>query len=407
MLTMKSGTSFYSGHHEQRAIGSDRIGESVSAGSGSPQESGRLHQLRERAQVALSRGDAAAAPLGAEIRAEVGSLIEELRVYQAELEIQNQELSAAQQRTESLRDRFTRLFTALPLPALVIDERGLICEANREARRLFAIGGHAGGRSIHRLLADRDDPALGRLLEAVRHGDEPRSTPGSVGFRTVESNDHPFLIHAIAVHDDGQMPQVELLLVDQTGPKKIEAQRLALERQAERFLRAQQAADIGTWDWDVVADRIVWDAASLGLLGLPPERSVFGDSDWRAMVHPDDLPGSMERHTADARTDERFDNVARYRHVDGRWIWLRATGRVLARDASGMPTRLTGVIRNVDTERRAQEAADVAKARLQSFTERVPGAVHQVVFSADGGFALDFVGGHFAEVFGIDPQQAT
>ena len=387
-------------------IGSDRIGESVTAGSDGPQESGRLQHLRERAQAALSRGDAAAAPLGAAAQAEVGALIEELRVYQAELEIQNQELSAAQQRTESLRDRFTRLFTALPLPALVVDERGVVCEANREARRLFAIGGQAGGRSIHRLLTDRDDSALGRLLETVRHADEPRSSLHSVGFRTVESDDHPFLVHAIAVHDDGQMPQVELLLVDQTGPKKIEAQRLALERQTERFLRAQQAADIGTWEWNVVADRIVWDATALGLLGLQPEQAVFANTAWRAMVHPEDLPGIVEHYEAQAHADDRFDNEARYRHADGRWIWLHVTGRVLARDTSGAPTRLSGILRNIDAEQRAREAAEAANMRLQRFAERAPGAFHQVTRTADGRSRLTFAGGHFAEVFGVDAQAA-
>lgn len=385
---------------------SDRTDERVTAGSGSPQESGRLQQLRERAQAALSHGAASAAPLGAAIQAEVGALIEELRVYQAELEIQNQELSAAQQRTESLRDRFTQLFTALPLPALVVDERGVVCEANREARRLFAIGGRAGGRSIHRLLADRDDSALGRLLEAVRHGDEPRSSPRSVGFRTVESDDHPFLIHAIEVHDDGQTSQVELLLVDQTGPKRIEAQRLALERQAERFLRAQQAADIGTWEWDVVADRIAWDATALGLLGLTPERAMFDNAAWRALVHPVDLPGIVERYGQDAQANDRFDNEARYRHADGRWIWLHVTGRVLARDTSGAPTRLSGILRNIDAEQRAREAAEAASMRLQRFAERAPGAFHQIIRTTDGRSRLTFAGGHFAAVFGVDAQAA-
>lgn len=378
----------------------------MTAGPDSPQESGRLQHLRERAQAALSRGEAVSGPLGESARAEVGTLIEELRIYQAELEIQNHELSAAQQRTEALRERFTRLFTALPLPALVVDERGLVCEANREARRLFAIGGQAGGRSIHRLLADRDDFALGRLLEAVRQADEPRSTPHSVGFRTVESDDHPFLVHAIAVHDDGQTPQVELLLVDQTGPKRIEAQRLALERQTERFLRAQQAADIGTWEWNVVADRIVWDATALGLLGLPLERAVFDNAAWRTMVHPVDLPGILERYGQDAPANDRFENEARYRHADGRWIWLHVTGRVLARDTSGAPTRLSGILRNVDAEQRAREAAEAANLRLQRFAERAPGAFHQVIRTADGRSTLTFAGGHFAEVFGVDAQAA-
>ena len=378
----------------------------MTAGPDDTQESQRLRNLRVLAQAALSRSEAVSGPLGAAARAEVGALIEELRVYQAELEIQNQELSAAQQRTESLRGRFTRMFAALPLPALVVDDRGLVREANLEARRLFALTGLAGARSIHRLLTDRDDPTLGKLLDTARGTGEPRTSARSIGFRTTASDDHRFLVHVIAVQEDGETPLLELLLVDQTGPERIERQRVALEQQAERFLRAQQAADLGTWDWDVEADRIAWDATTLGLLGLPPDRAVFDNATWRAMVHPDDLSGIVERYEAQARTDDRFDNLARYRHVDGRWIWMRATGRVLARDAAGSPVRLSGVLRNVDMEQRAREAADAANTRLQRFTERAPGAFHQFARDAEGRWSLAFAGGHFDEVFGIDAQTA-
>jgi hypothetical protein len=46
-------------------------------------------------------------------------LLEELRIYQVELELQNEELRDAQQEAELARKRYQTLFAQMPLAALV------------------------------------------------------------------------------------------------------------------------------------------------------------------------------------------------------------------------------------------------------------------------------------------------
>ncbi|MBK1649682.1 ATP-binding protein [Rhabdochromatium marinum] len=64
-------------------------------------------------------------------------LAENLRVYQAELEIQNEELRTAQAVTERTLARQTKLFAELPDAALTLNPTGLILDANQGATRLF------------------------------------------------------------------------------------------------------------------------------------------------------------------------------------------------------------------------------------------------------------------------------
>lgn len=94
-----------------------------------------VDDLRRRALDALREGrfDLAEELLeGGDV--DLATLVESLRVYQAELEIQNEELIAAQQASAQSLERFTGFFQSLPVAELVVDPRGLVIEANPEAR---------------------------------------------------------------------------------------------------------------------------------------------------------------------------------------------------------------------------------------------------------------------------------
>lgn len=88
--------------------------------------------LRQRrfdlADQLLARGDL-----------ERDALIENLRIYQAELEIQNEELLLGQRQVQEGLARFTSLFNTLPIAELVVDRKGLIREANPAAQDLFGL----------------------------------------------------------------------------------------------------------------------------------------------------------------------------------------------------------------------------------------------------------------------------
>ncbi|MFO1263262.1 MAG: response regulator [Rhodoferax sp.] len=64
-------------------------------------------------------------------------LIEDLRKYQAELEIQNQALRYSQEAAEGASERFATLFSHVPLALMVVDEEGLVMASNAMALRLF------------------------------------------------------------------------------------------------------------------------------------------------------------------------------------------------------------------------------------------------------------------------------
>ena len=99
-----------------------------------------LTQLRERAEQAITLGESKLREAsGTPTELEFHHLIEELRIYQTELEIQNEELSQAQSRITQALERYRTLFEHLPLPGFVVDTQGFIQEANQQASDLLGL----------------------------------------------------------------------------------------------------------------------------------------------------------------------------------------------------------------------------------------------------------------------------
>ena len=87
------------------------------------------------------------------------SLVHEIKVYQAELEIQNEELRKAQAELIGSRDRFSALFHNAPVGYVVLSESGIVLEANQTASKML-------GRDWGKLL---DEPFFS-YIDSKDHG---------------------------------------------------------------------------------------------------------------------------------------------------------------------------------------------------------------------------------------------
>lgn len=135
-----------------------------------------LEALRLRAKRALASGVLSLSDLDLPDQDDAGRLIEDLRIHQAELEIQNRELVDARRLAEAERTRYQSLFEGLPLPAVVIDRMGVIEEANQAAVEFFGFRASRGLRrhSVFRLFSDRGGNWFGPAVEGAGEGTEPR-----------------------------------------------------------------------------------------------------------------------------------------------------------------------------------------------------------------------------------------
>lgn len=99
-------------------------------------------------------------------------LIQELQLYQIELEMQNEELCQAQVEIGSARDRYQSLYNFSPVGHLALDRRGAIVEANLTAGTLLGVGRkELMGQPLAQFIA-RDDQDLfhRQWQEALKSG---------------------------------------------------------------------------------------------------------------------------------------------------------------------------------------------------------------------------------------------
>jgi PAS domain S-box-containing protein len=115
----------------------------------------------------------------------------------------------------------------------------------------------------------------------------------------------------------------------------------ALTAARARMDLALASSNTGWWDLDLVTSAVeVSDilAAQLGI--LPSDMRTLAE--WGERLHPDDAEEANARIDEALRTGRQYTSQFRLRHADGRYVWLLSRGRVVARDADGKPTRLSG-----------------------------------------------------------------
>lgn len=101
----------------------------------SEDDAGTFSNLRERALAALNPSSADAD----ELPEETTQLIQDLRVYQVELELQNEELYRANEALEKSRRRYRELYDHAPVPYITMDSEGIIVKGNFLAAELLNI----------------------------------------------------------------------------------------------------------------------------------------------------------------------------------------------------------------------------------------------------------------------------
>jgi two-component system sensor histidine kinase/response regulator len=122
-------------------------------------------ELRRRAEAALQRQPAAdSAPTTQEMQ----KLLHELQVHQIELDLQNQELRAAQAAVEAGLARYTELYDFAPVGYLTLDRQGVISQLNLAAAALLGAERAAlCGRRFGLFLDEGDRRAFADLLGRV------------------------------------------------------------------------------------------------------------------------------------------------------------------------------------------------------------------------------------------------
>jgi PAS domain S-box-containing protein len=116
------------------------------------------------------------------------------------------------------------------------------------------------------------------------------------------------------------------------------------------FNEAQQVAHVGSWDWNIAADRVTWSDELFRIYGLEPQSRQVTFESYIERVHPEDRGFVRETVERAYETGRPFLFDHRIVLPDDSVRWTQSRGRVIT-DADGKPARMVGSAQDV-TERK-------------------------------------------------------
>ncbi|HXM37546.1 MAG TPA: PAS domain-containing protein [Gemmatimonadales bacterium] len=140
-----------------------------------------------------------------------------------------------------------------------------------------------------------------------------------------------------------------------------------LRRIQQQLAEAQALAHVGSWDWDVVTDRITWSDEHYRIFGLTPRAPIDVRSVMQC-IHPDDralVERLIARSFADGR---RFNCEFRVQFPDGSERIVEARAE-LELDHAGRLIRNHGTVQDVSERRQAETALHEAEAKYRALVE--------------------------------------
>jgi PAS domain S-box-containing protein len=197
-----------------------------------PADSGDLQRRAEEKLESLK-----ARETGDQLPEETQRLLNELRVHQIELEMQNEELRRAREELEVSRNRYFDLYDLAPVGYCTLSDRGLILEANLKLAAYLGIHKQAlETRNITRFIFKKDQDIYYLFRKHLPEAGKPRHCE----LRMVKKGGEPLWValEAIVSRDEGDHPVCRMVISDISERKQIRDElaqyRLNLEALVEK-----------------------------------------------------------------------------------------------------------------------------------------------------------------------------
>jgi PAS domain S-box-containing protein len=156
-------------------------------------------------------------------------------------------------------------------------------------------------------------------------------------------------------------------LILRRGAQFLFKQSLRLAQSEERLNRAQRAASVGLWDWNVKTGEVVWSDQFYVNWGL--DRAVKPSYEaFLAAIHPEDRERVKAVAERVLKNGEPYMAEYRVPQSDGTVRWMAGKG-VLERDKDGAPARMIGVNLDITDRKTAEAEAQSRELRLSRFAE--------------------------------------
>jgi signal transduction histidine kinase/DNA-binding response OmpR family regulator/HPt (histidine-containing phosphotransfer) domain-containing protein/HAMP domain-containing protein len=153
---------------------------------------------------------------------------------------------------------------------------------------------------------------------------------------------------------------------------KVQARTAELHTSEARLLEAQQLAQVGNWELDLVSGKLRWSEEIFRLFEIDPRRFDASYEAFLNAIHPDDRDRVNQAYTDSVASHTAYEIAHRLRMPDGRIKWVNERCQT-DYDAQGKPIRSSGTVQDISQLKRI-EAALVDAMQLAESASRAKSA---------------------------------
>ncbi len=189
---------------------------------------------------------------------------------------------------------------------------------------------------------------------------------------------------------------------DVTDRRRIEEE---LRWSEARLGEAQRISHIGSWEWDIQGNQILWSDELCRIYGVKPREFGATIEGYFELVHPEDRPMAREVVEKALHEGGAFSFEHRVVHEDGAVRTVFGRGEVFV-DASGSPVRVAGTGQDITDRKRMEEDLRRSEERFRNLCTQAP--VMLMSFDSNGSVRdvsncwLQNMGYEREEIIGLD-----
>jgi len=168
----------------------------------------------------------------------------------------------------------------------------------------------------------------------------------------------------------------------------------------QRLALATESAHLGIWDWDVAANKLVWDAQMCALYGIREQDFSGGYATWQKALHPED------RARCDAAFAAALAGPGGF-HIEFRVVWpdgevrdIEARAEV-TRAAEGTPLHVIGINWDVTDRRRMETTLRQSEEKFRQLLEDSS----DVIAVVNGAGVIHYQSPSTQRILGYQPEE--
>lgn len=239
------------------------------------------------------------------------------------------------------------MLDSLPLNFLLANEQGDVVFANEYFKSDFG-------------------DINGKLSTYLKANSQEFETIIQSSGKTLELNENASFVGQIKTDKKNQIVEIILtkkeyagevqLLITLKDLKEVAALKQQLVESNALFARATSATNDGIWDWNIQTGKQVWSPKLFELIGVPESQEANYET-WFNHIHPDFKEMVQSAVDAHLEKKERYEVEYLGRDAKGEYSWFLTRGDSIC-DSTGNPITMSGALRNIDEQKKAQRLLD-------------------------------------------------